>query len=113
LEEIKNRLKVLERKIDKSKRQTGPDMDGEKMHPEREKPKFLKGTGDSLNKDFYTRKTNSSLKTKELRWKKTENYLRNSLKPLILVMKFKLNLYFFPLPFPTTQREQPTIRRTS
>ena len=53
LEEIKNRLKVLEEKIDKSKRQTGPDMDGEKMHPEREKPKFRKGPGFPQQRFFF------------------------------------------------------------
>ncbi|NLJ38112.1 MAG: hypothetical protein GX432_05035 [Candidatus Atribacteria bacterium] len=43
LEEIKNRLNVLEEKIDKRKIQPGPEMGGEKMPPEAERPGFGKG----------------------------------------------------------------------
>ena len=41
LEEIKNRLKILEEKIDKRKMPAGTEMDGEKKHPETEKPCLL------------------------------------------------------------------------
>lgn len=93
LEEIKNRLKILEEKIDKRKMPAGTEMDGEKKHPETEKPKLRKVPGFSQQR-FLDQKNQFFFKTEELRWKKTENYLRNSLKPLRLVMKFKLNQFF-------------------
>ncbi|NLJ39760.1 MAG: hypothetical protein GX432_13515 [Candidatus Atribacteria bacterium] len=56
LEEIKNRLKILEEKIDKRKFPSRSELDEEKMPPENEKPDFRKGPW-FLQKRFLDQKS--------------------------------------------------------
>ncbi|NLJ49542.1 MAG: hypothetical protein GX428_08160 [Candidatus Atribacteria bacterium] len=56
LEEIKNRLNVLEEKIDKRKFQPRPEMDEEKMSPKMGRPEFRKGPW-FLQKRFLDQKS--------------------------------------------------------
>jgi hypothetical protein len=79
LEEIKNRLKILEEKIDKRKMPAGTEMDGEKKHPETEKPKLRKVPGfsqqrflDQKNQFFFKNRGTAMEKNRELFKKFTE-----------------------------------------
>lgn len=79
LEEIKNRLMVLEEKIDKRKTPVGPEMDEEKMHLEKEKPNFRKGPRfpqqrflDQKNQLFFKNQGVAMEKNRELFKKFTE-----------------------------------------